>query len=62
MKHAGATGKRSKTSIERSYELEEILFRIHRGVHFPLRLRLPLVCDANARRTSGSADAFATGS
>src|SRR4029077_15579242 len=51
----------SKTSIERSYELEKVLFRIHRGVRFPLRVRVSLVCNANARRASGSADAFAPG-
>ena len=38
----------TETSIERSYELEEILFRIHRGVRFPVRVRLPLVRNANA--------------
>ena len=47
-------------SIEKSYELEEILFRIRRGLHFPLRVRLPLVCNANARYSSGSTDALAT--
>lgn len=56
------TGRYIRTSIERSYELEEILFRIHRGVRFPLRVRLPLVRNSNARCPSGSANAFATGS
>ena len=51
----------TETSTERSYELEEVLFRVRRGVHFPLRVRLPLVRNANAQRASGSADALATG-
>ena len=49
MKVRGFSGGPKQTSIERSYELEEILFRIHRGVRFPLRVRLPLVRNVNAR-------------
>src|SRR4051812_45092004 len=52
---------RHQTSIGESYELEEILFRIHRGVRFPLCVRFRLVRNANARRAQGGADAFATG-
>src|ERR1700741_4126319 len=55
------TRRRSKTSIARRYELEEVLFCIHPGVRFPLRVRLPLVCNPNARRASRSTDALATG-
>src|SRR6476646_1482488 len=60
MKLRGFNWGPHQTSIERSYELEEILFRIHRGLRFPLRVRLRLVCNVNARRASGSGDAFAT--
>jgi len=49
MKYAGLVGPQ-QTSTERSYELEEILFRIHRGVRFPLRVRIRLVRNADARR------------
>src|SRR6478672_7598909 len=62
MKLRGGNRGPTKTSIERSYELEEILFRIHRGVRFSLRVRFPLVRNVNARHASGSGDAFATGS
>ena len=43
-------GAQQKTLTERNYELEEILHRIHRSLHFPLRFWLPLVRDVNARR------------
>ena len=49
MKYAGSVGPQ-QTSIERSYELEEILFRIHRGVRFPLHVWICLVWNADARR------------
>src|SRR5438876_8426004 len=62
MKVRGFKKDPQQTSIERSYELEKILLRIHRRVRFPVRVRVPLVRNVNARRASGSTDAFATGS
>ena len=50
MKVRGFNWAPHQTSIERSYELEEILFRIRRGVRFPVRIRIPLVRNTNARR------------
>ena len=60
MKVRGFTEGPKQTSIEKSYELEKILLRVYRGLHLPLRVRVPLVRNVNARRASGSGDAFAT--
>ena len=54
--------QRSDILKQTSHELDKVFFRIHRGVRFPLRVRLSLVRNANARRASRSPDAFATGS
>jgi len=50
----------NETSTQRNYELEKILYRIHRSVRFPLRIWLPLVRDAHAWPASGGANAFAS--
>jgi hypothetical protein len=38
----------AETSMNRSYELEKILFRVPGSLRFPLRVRIPLVRNANA--------------
>src|SRR5215831_3035170 len=59
MKERGVN-RAKETSIQRSYELEKILLRVHRGVCCPVRVWLPLVCHADARRASRSANTLAT--
>src|SRR4030095_4168580 len=53
-------GALNKTLTERNYELEKILYRIHRSVCFPLCVWIHLVRQFDAWCASGSARALAT--
>src|SRR5262249_23953798 len=50
----------TRTSTERDYELEKILYRLLRRIRFHLRLWIHLVRRAHARRAPGSLNAFST--